>query len=238
MSAPHPLVLVVEDNRQMREVLRETLDIEGYRVMDAGTVAEGLSEVTTRHPDAVLVDRGLPDGDGLDLVRRVREWSSVPVIVVSAHDREEDKVAALDAGADDYLAKPFGTMELLARLRVALRHSRAATLPKNPVVEVGALRVDLVRRETTMEGRPVVLTPTEWRLMAYLARHVGKVLTSAQILKEVWGPNATSHGHYVRICVAALRKKLEPDPSQPRFLLSEYGVGYRLADERSPIERH
>jgi two-component system KDP operon response regulator KdpE len=225
-----PLVLVVEDEPQMRRFLRASLGAEGYRVLEAWSVADGVRQVTAEHPDAVLLDLGLPDGDGLELVRKVREWSSVPVIVVSARGREEEKVAALDAGADDYLPKPFGTKELLARLRVALRHARAVAAPDSPLLEVGPLRMDLERHEATVEGREVRLTPIEWRLLAYLAGHAGKVLTHAQILREVWGPNASLQTHYVRVYMAELRKKLEADPSRPRLLLTEPGVGYRLAD--------
>jgi two-component system KDP operon response regulator KdpE len=225
-----PLVLVVEDEPQMRRFLRASLGAEGYRVLEAWSVADGVRQVTAEHPDAVLLDLGLPDGDGLELVRKVREWSSVPVIVVSARGREEEKVAALDAGADDYLPKPFGTKELLARLRVALRHARAGAAPDSPLLEVGPLRMDLERHEATVEGREVRLTPIEWRLLAYLAAHAGKVLTHAQILREVWGPNASSQTHYVRVYMAELRKKLEADPSRPRLLLTEPGIGYRLAD--------
>ena len=230
MTDPRPVVLVVEDEPQMRRFLRASLGAEGYRVLEAWSVADGVRQVTAEHPDAVLLDLGLPDGDGIELVRRVREWSSVPVIVVSARGREEEKVAALDAGADDYLPKPFGTKELLARLRVALRHARAVAAPEGPLLEVGPLRMDLERHEATVEGRAVRLTPIEWRLLAYLARHAGKVLTHAQILREVWGPNASSQTHYVRVYMAELRKKLEVDPSRPQLLLTEPGVGYRLAD--------
>jgi two-component system KDP operon response regulator KdpE len=221
VSDQRPLVLVVEDEPQMRRFLRASLGADGYRVLEAWTVADGLRQATAEHPDAILLDLGLPDGDGLELVRRVREWSSVPVIVVSARGREEEKVAALDAGADDYLPKPFGTKELLARLRVALRHARAVSAPETPILEVGPLRMDQERHEATVDGRAVKLTPIEWRLLALLARHAGKVLTHAQILREVWGPNAY---------MAELRKKLEADPSRPRLLLTEPGVGYRLAD--------
>jgi two-component system KDP operon response regulator KdpE len=224
------LVLIVEDEPQMRRFLRASLGAEGYRVREAWTVADGLREAAVEHPDAILLDLGLPDGDGLTLVRRVREWSSVPVIVVSARGREEEKVAALDAGADDYLAKPFGTKELLARLRVALRHARAGAAPGSPILEAGPLRMDLERREASVDGRAVRLTPIEWRLLAFLATHAGKVLTHAQILREVWGPNAATQAHYVRVYMAELRKKLEADPSRPRLLLTEPGVGYRLAD--------
>jgi len=230
VTDPRPVVLVVEDEPQMRRFLRASLGAEGYQVLEAWSVADGVRQVTAEHPDAVLLDLGLPDGDGLELVRKVREWSSVPVIVVSARGREEEKVAALDAGADDYLPKPFGTKELLARLRVALRRARAVESPEGPLLEVGPLRMDLERHEATVEGRAVRLTPIEWRLLAYLARHAGKVLTHAQILREVWGPNASSQSHYVRVYMAELRKKLEADPSRPRLLLTEPGVGYRLAD--------
>ena len=230
MTDPRPVVLVVEDEPQMRRFLRASLGAEGYQVLEAWSVADGVRQVTAEHPDAVLLDLGLPDGDGIELVRRVREWSSVPVIVVSARGREEEKVAALDAGADDYLPKPFGTKELLARLRVALRHARAVAAPEGPLLDVGPLRMDLERHEASVEGRAVRLTPIEWRLLAYLARHAGKVLTHAQILREVWGPNASSQSHYVRVYMAELRKKLEADPSRPQLLLTEPGIGYRLAD--------
>jgi two-component system KDP operon response regulator KdpE len=235
MNAPPPIVLVVEDQPEMQDFLRELLIADGYRVLDARTLVGGMRQVTTEHPDAVLLDRGLPDGDGLELVHRVREWSSVPVIVISSRAREEEKVAALDAGADDYLGKPFGMEELLARLRAALRHSRAMVLPEKPVVEVGGARMDIARHEATVDGRPVMLTPTEWRMLACLARNRGKVLPYARILHEVWGPNATERSHYVRVYMAELRKKLEPDPSHPRFLLSERGVGYRLAESLAPV---
>lgn len=234
MADATDLVLVVEDEPQMRRFLRASLGAEGYRVREAWTIADGVREAAAEHPDAILLDLGLPDGDGLELVRRVREWSAVPVIVVSARGREEEKVAALDAGADDYLPKPFGTKELLARLRVALRHSRAAAVPGAPVLEVGPLRMDRERHEATVDGRPVRLTPIEWRLLALLAGHAGKVLTHAQILREVWGPNAAAQSHYVRVYMAELRKKIEADPSRPRLLLTEPGVGYRLADAPPP----
>ncbi len=237
MDDARPLVLVVEDEPRMRRFLRASLGAEGYRVREAWTVADGLREAAAEHPDLVLLDLGLPDGDGLDLVRRLREWSAVPVVVVSARGREEEKVAALDAGADDYLPKPFGTKELLARLRVALRHARAALAPEGTVIEAGPLRMDLERHETTLHGRTVRLTPIEWRLLALLLRNAGKVLTHAQILREVWGPNATTQSHYVRVYMAELRKKLEPDPSRPRLLLTEPGVGYRVAEGTGPDPR-
>jgi two-component system KDP operon response regulator KdpE len=232
MTGSGPVVLVVEDEPQMRRFLRASLGAEAYRVVEAWTVADGLRMATTERPDVILLDLGLPDGDGLELVRRVREWSPVPVIVLSARGREEDKVAALDAGADDYLPKPFGTRELLARLRVALRHARAGAAAGSPILEVGPLRMDYDRHEATVEGREVKLTPIEWKLLALLAQNAGKVLTHSQILRQVWGPNASSQTHYVRVYMAELRKKLEADPARPRLLLTEPGVGYRLADER------
>jgi len=230
MTETGPVVLVVEDEPQMRRFLRASLGAEGYRVVEAWTVADGLRMATTERPELVLLDLGLPDGDGLDLVRRVREWSPVPVIVLSARGREEDKVAALDAGADDYLPKPFGTKELLARMRVALRHARSGAGSGDPVLEVGPLRMDHDRHEASVGGREVKLTPIEWKLLALLAQNAGKVLTHSQILREVWGPNASSQTHYVRVYMAELRKKLEADPARPRLLLTEPGVGYRLAD--------
>jgi two-component system KDP operon response regulator KdpE len=228
VTANEPLVLVVEDEPQVRRFLRAALTSHGYRLVEAGGVREGEQLATSHNPDVYLLDLGLPDGDGIDLVRRLREWSHTPIIVLSARGREEDKVNALDAGADDYLTKPFGVNELLARLRVALRHAQA-TAADEPVLEAGPLRVDLSRREVTVEGRDVRLTPTEYKLLALLARHAGKVLTHRQILREVWGPNATE-AHYVRVHMAELRKKIEGDPARPRLLVTEPGVGYRLRD--------
>jgi two-component system, OmpR family, KDP operon response regulator KdpE len=228
VNAPGPLVLVVEDEPQLRRFLRASLGSHGYRLVEAGGVREAEQLATSHNPDVYLLDLGLPDGDGVDLTRRLREWTRAPVIVLSARGREEDKVDALDAGADDYLTKPFGTNELLARMRVALRHAQAA--PAEPaVIEVGPLRVDLARREVTLDAREVHLTPTEYKLLALLARHAGKVLTHRQILREVWGPHATE-AHYVRVQMAELRKKVEPDPARPRLLVTEPGVGYRLRD--------
>ncbi len=229
MSASgEPLVLVVEDDAQLRRFLRAALGSHGFRLVEAGTVKEGEQLATSHNPDVFLLDLGLPDGDGVDLARRLREWTRAPIIVLSARGREEDKVNALDAGADDYLTKPFGVNELLARLRVALRHARASPAGE-PVLEAGPLRVDLARREVTVAGRELRLTPTEFKLLALLARHAGKVLTHRQILKEVWGPNA-SEAHWVRVHMAELRKKVEEDPARPRLLVTEPGVGYRLRD--------
>jgi two-component system KDP operon response regulator KdpE len=235
MTEAGPVILVVEDEPQMRRFLRASLGAEGYRVVEGWSVADGIRMATTERPDLVLLDLGLPDGDGLDVVRRLREWSATPVLVVSARGREEDKVAALDAGADDYLAKPFGTRELLARIRVALRHARAGAGVASPILEVGALRMDFERHAASVAGRDVKLTPIEWKLLALLAQNAGKVLTHSQILRQVWGPNASAQTHYVRVYMAELRKKLESDPARPRLLLTEPGVGYRLAERPEPV---
>jgi len=228
MTGTGPLVLVIEDDPQVRRFLRAALASHGCRVIEAGGVREGEQLATSHNPDVYLLDLGLPDGEGMELARRLREWTKAPIIVLSARGREEDKVKALDAGADDYLTKPFGVNELLARLRVALRHSQAGP-EQSPVFQAGPLRVDLARHEVTVDGREVRLTPTEFRLLSLLARHAGKVLTHRQILREVWGPNATE-AHYVRVHMAELRKKIEADPARPRLLVTEPGVGYRLRD--------
>jgi two-component system KDP operon response regulator KdpE len=231
VSAPGPLVLIVEDDPQLRRFLRTALDAQGYRLVEAETVREALLAATTHNPELILLDIGLPDGDGIDLTRRIREWSRVPVIVISARGREDDKVAALDAGADDYLTKPFGVNELLARIRVSLRHAVAAGASADaPVLEVGPLRLDFARREVTIAGAAVHLTPLEYRLLALLAQNAGRVLTHRQILKEVWGPGAVSETHYLRVFMAQLRRKIEPDPARPRLLLTEPGVGYRMRE--------
>jgi two-component system, OmpR family, KDP operon response regulator KdpE len=227
VSAAAPLVLVVEDEAPVRRFLRAAL-AGGYRVVEAGSVAEAEQLAPGHNPDVFLLDLGLPDGDGIDLTRRLREWTRAPIIVLSARGREEDKVNALDAGADDYLTKPFGVNELLARLRVALRHAHASA-EQPAVLEAGPLRVDLARREVTVDGAAVHLTPTEYRVLALLAQHAGKVLTHRHILREVWGPHATE-AHYVRVQMAELRKKIERDPARPRLLVTEAGVGYRLRD--------
>jgi two-component system KDP operon response regulator KdpE len=220
---------MVEDEPQMRRFLRASLTAHGYRLAEATTAAEAVLIASTHNPDLVLLDLGLPDEDGIVLAKRLREWSRVPILVISARGREDDKVAALDAGADDYLTKPFGVQELLARMRVALRHAQlAASESTRTALEFAGLRIDLVRREVTIDGREVHLTPIEYKLLALLAQHAGKVLTHRQILKEVWGPSYASQTHYVRVHMAELRKKIEADPAQPKLLVTEQGVGYRL----------
>ena len=234
MTIVGPLVLLVEDDPQMRRFLRATLTARGFRLLEAETLAAAEIAATSQSPDLVLLDLGLPDGDGIDLARRLREWTQVPILVISARGCEADKVPALDAGADDYVTKPFGVDELLARMRVALRHAERAQSGKpDPVLGIGALRIDLARREVSVEGRALSLTPIEWKLLLLLARNAGKVITHRQILREVWGPGEGHQTHTVRLHMASLRKKLEADPSQPRWLLTEPGVGYRLreADE-------
>jgi two-component system KDP operon response regulator KdpE len=226
-----PLVLLVEDETQMLRFLRTALTAQGYRVVEAGSCRDALVAATTHNPELVLLDLGLPDGDGIDLTRQIRDWSQVPIIVISARGREGDKVAALDAGADDYLTKPFGVNELLARMRVALRH--AALVGKDTssiVLEIGSLRIDQVRREVMVGGREVHLTPIEYRLLVLLAKNGGKVLTHRQILKEVWGPPYVNETHYLRVFMAQLRRKIEQDPARPRLLVTEPGVGYRMRD--------
>jgi two-component system KDP operon response regulator KdpE len=231
VTQPGDLVLIVEDEVPMRRFLRSALTTRGFRVVEAGTLRDAEIAVTDAPPDAILLDLGLPDGDGLDLLRRIREWSAAPVIVLSARDREHDKVTALDAGADDYLTKPFGTSELLARIRVALRHARAGAAAGEPVIALGPLAIDHARHEVTVDGRLIHLTPIEFRLLALLARNAGKVMTHRQLLHDVWGPRSTHHTHYLRVHMAALRRKLEADPARPRWLTTEPGVGYRLRDE-------
>ncbi len=229
---PEPVIVLIEDEREIRRFLRVTLASEGYRLFEAVTGADGLVEAASRQPDVVIVDLGLPDMDGVEVIRRLREWTAVPVIVLSARGQEGDKVAALDAGADDYVSKPFGVGELLARIRVALRHGTGAGLGGDEAVfEVGELKVDLARRHVFVGGKEVHLTPTEYKLLTTLVPHAGKVLTHRQLLKEVWGPSHAEEAHYLRVYMAQLRRKLEADPTRPRYLLTEPGVGYRLAAE-------
>jgi len=234
VTAPGPLVLLVEDEPQMRRFLRAALGPRGFRLLEAENAAAAEIAASSHNPELVLLDLGLPDRDGIELVRRLREWMQAPILVLSARGREADKVEALDAGADDYLTKPFGTGELLARMRVALRHAaRAAGGPDEPMIEVGGLRMDLERREVSLDGREVRLTPIEWKLLALLARNAGKVLTHGQILREVWGPAHGEQTHTVRVHMAALRRKIEANPARPRLLVTEPSVGYRLRDDSS-----
>ena len=229
---PEPVVVLIEDEAQIRRFLRATLAGQGYRLFEATTGADGLVEVASRQPDVIIVDLGLPDMDGLQVIRRLREWSAVPVIVLSARGQERDKVTALDAGADDYVAKPFGAGELLARIRVALRHAAGATHEGGEATfTVGEVQVDLLRRHVLVRGLEVKLTPIEYKLLATLVKHAGKVVTHQQLLREVWGPGHEEQSHYVRVYMAHVRHKVEAEPARPRYLLTEPGVGYRLAAE-------
>jgi two-component system KDP operon response regulator KdpE len=231
VSEPKTRVLVIEDEPPMRKFLRATLDSHGYEVILAETARDGIAMATQHAPDIVLLDLGLPDADGLDMTRELRGWSKVPILVISARGREDDKVEALDAGADDYLTKPFGVNELLARLRVIQRRiAGTAAEATSGVLEIGELMIDVPRHVVKVRGELVHLTPIEFRLLHLLAQHAGRVLTHRQILREVWGPNAGSQTHYLRVYMTHLRRKIEVEPAQPKLLLNEPGVGYRLAD--------
>ncbi len=231
---PHPVVVVIEDEPQIRRFVRSALEAEGWQVHEADTAKKGLTEAGTRKPDLLVLDLGLPDGDGLELIRDVRSWSAVPIIVLSARADEADKIAALDAGADDYLTKPFGVGELLARVRANLRRPRAtngndmAAEESDPVARFGEVEVDRQARVVRRRGAEVHLTPIEYRLLGVLLANAGRVLTHRQLLREVWGPSHAGQSHYLRIYMGHLRQKLEVDPTQPKHLLTETAVGYRL----------
>lgn len=230
MSETTPLVLLVEDEPSMCKLLRASLSSRGYRTLEAFTGADGIGKVASRSPDLVLLDLGLPDMDGLEVTRRLRQWANVPIIVISARGREEDKILALDAGANDYLTKPFGTGELAARIRVALKHSVAKNIGAipEPILTVGALQLDLDRHVVSVSGREVHLTPTEFKLFATLMKHAGRVLTHRYLLEEVWGETYASNTQYLRVYMVQLRHKLEADPARPRHLTTVPAIGYRL----------
>ncbi|MCE1192142.1 MAG: response regulator [Acidovorax sp.] len=223
-------ILIVEDEADIRRFVRLTLETEGHTVHEAATLQRGLIEAGTRRPDLVVLDLGLPDGDGVDLIRELRTWSAMPVIVLSARSAEASKIAALDAGADDYLVKPFGAGELLARVRAQLRRSQtlAGNGAPQPVIQFGDITVDLVRRTVERQGQPLHLTPIEYRLLTHLASQPDRVITHQQLLKAVWGPGHAEDTHYVRVHLANLRKKVEDNASMPRHLRTEAGVGYRF----------
>ena len=231
MATPSPVVLVIEDDPQMRRVLSAALHNHGYHVVESGTAREGLAQATGRNPDVILLDLGLPDGDGLDLTRKLRPKTRVPIIVISARGQERDKLAAFDLGADDYLTKPFSLNELLARIRVALRHAMAPLGAEDAVFAVGDVRVDLGLRRVFRGAEEVHLTPTEYKLLTTLVRQAGRVFTHRQLLETVWGTSYIEQTHYLRVYMAQLRHKLEADPARPRLLVTEPGVGYRLRDE-------
>jgi two-component system, OmpR family, KDP operon response regulator KdpE len=230
MSEPRPTILVVEDEPEIRQFLRSSLGTEGYRVVEAVNGGRGAIDAGTHKPDLAIVDLGLPDFDGVEVIRRIRSWSQMPIVVLSARIQERSKIEALDAGADDYVTKPFGIGEFLARVRVALRHATRSPAGKNLVF--GNVRVDLSKRLASREGAEIHLTPIEFRLLACLAKHLGMVATHRQLLSEVWGPSHVEDTHYLRIYMKQLREKLELDPVRPKHLVTETGVGYRLvADE-------
>ena len=228
MTALRSRILVVEDEAEIRHFVRLALESEGYEVFEADSVKRGLIEAATRRPDLLVLDLGLPDGDGVEVVRALRQWSAVPVLVLSARGQEADKIAALDTGADDYLVKPFGAGELLARVRAQVRRHLQQSPAGEPVLEFGDIRIDLVGRVVERAGQTLHLTPIEYKLLTYLAAQPDRVITHQQLLKAVWGPGHTEDTHYVRVHMANLRKKIEQVPAMPRHLLTETGVGYRF----------
>lgn len=228
MSDNRPSILVIEDEAPIRRFLRAYLEAQGYRFLEAETGLEGIALAASHSPDAILLDLGLPDLDGLAVIKRLREWSATPIVILSARGQERDKIEALDAGADDYLSKPFGVGELGARLRVCLRRSTGEPGREEPIFRSGGLVVDLARHLVTVNGSEVHLTPIEFRLLAALVRHAGKVLTHRQLLKEVWQRGTEEQAHYLRIYIHSLRHKLEKDPARPVHIRTETGVGYRL----------
>jgi len=232
MAIHEATVLLIEDEAEIRRFLRTSLPAHGYRLYEATTGLDGLAQAKARNPDIILLDLGLPDVDGTEVIRQVREWSTIPILVLSAREQEQAKVAALDLGADDYVTKPFGVNELLARMRAALRHiSGPPGEPAEPVFTLGDLRVDLGRRQVFVSENEIHLTPIGYKLLTTLIRYAGKVMTHRQLLKEVWGPLHVEEGHYLRVYMRQLRNKLEKNPAHPRYLVTELGVGYRLRTE-------
>jgi two-component system KDP operon response regulator KdpE len=231
MTEPRATILVVEDEPDIRRFLRSSLGADGYRVVESESGGRGAIDAGTHKPDLAIIDLGLPDIDGVEVIRRIRAWSPMPIIVLSARAQERSKIEALDAGADDYVTKPFGVGELLARVRVALRH--ALRPPAGKALSLGSVQVDFEKRRATRGDKEVHLTPIEFRLLGCLAKHLGMVVTHRQLLREVWGPSHVEHTHYLRIYMKQLREKLETDPIRPRHLVTEIGVGYRLAADEA-----
>jgi two-component system KDP operon response regulator KdpE len=229
MTKTTPVIIVIEDDPPIRRFLRTGLSTQGFTVFESDTGKQGIIEVETRKPDLVILDLGLPDMDGVEVIKAIRSWSAIPIIILSARSSEQHKIDALDAGADDYLTKPFGFGELLARIRVALRHAiQPQEHIQSGVFVTANLKVDLHNRLVSIDEQEIHLTPIQYRLLTVLVLHAGRVLTHQQILKEVWGPSYSENAHYLRIYMSQLRQKLEVDPTQPKFLLTESGVGYRL----------
>lgn len=222
-----PCALIVDDELQIRRLLRLALESNGYAVQEADCGEQGLAKVAFHRPDVIILDLGLPDLDGVQVLKRLREWSETPVVILSVRDSEEQKVAALDAGADDYVTKPFSTAELMARLRVAQRRARPAD--ESPVFSVGKLKVDLANRCVTLAKKELKLTATEYALLVLFVKHAGRILTHRQILREIWGPKSEEHRQYLRVYVTHLRQKIEPDPAKPTLITTEPGIGYRFA---------
>jgi two-component system KDP operon response regulator KdpE len=229
MSEMDQRVLVVDDETSIRRYLRAALSAQGFAVYEAANGQEAINAVISAHPDIIILDLGLPDFDGIEVTRRLREWSQTPIIILSVREAEHDKIAALDAGADDYLTKPFGTGELMARMRVVMR--RLSSTPDEPVLQVEDLRLDLTRRQVTVDKKQISLTPTEYEILRLLLQNAGKVLTHHQLLRQVWGSAYESEMHILRVNISNLRRKIEPDPARPHYLLTEPGVGYRLRTE-------
>jgi two-component system KDP operon response regulator KdpE len=230
MNGDGPKILLIADEQEIRRFLRVSLESHGYRLIESATGNDGVMQAATQQPDLMILDLGLPDIDGMEVIRQVRAWSPLPIVILSARGQEHEKVEALDAGADDYLTKPFSVVELLARLRVALRHTaQSGGESGEPVFTLESLRVDLARRQVFVDEAEVHLTPIEYRLLTTMIKHAGKVVTHRQLLKEVWGPDSVFETHYLRVYMAQLRRKLESDPTRPRLLLTEPGVGYRLS---------
>jgi two-component system KDP operon response regulator KdpE len=229
MTQASPVIVVIEDDPAIRLFLRTGLGVNGFKVFEADSGRQGIIEAGIRKPDLIILDLGLPDMDGVDVIKTIREWSVMPIIILSARSTEQNKIDALDAGADDYLTKPFGLGELLARIRVEMRHSVSSPAQdQSGVFNTGALKVDLLKRQVIVDDREVHLTPIQYRLLSVLIKNAGKVLTHQYLLKEVWGPSYKDNSHYLRIYMSQLRQKLETDPTQPQYLLTESGVGYRL----------
>ena len=229
MNQASPVIVVIEDDPAIRLFLRTGLSAHGFKVFEADRGKQGIIEAGVRKPDLIILDLGLPDMDGVDVIKTIREWSTMPIIILSARSNEQNKIDALDAGADDYLTKPFGLGELLARIRVALRHSVSSLAQyQNGIFKTGALKVDLLKRQVFVADSEVHLTPIQYRLLSVLIKNAGKVLTHQSLLKEVWGPSYKDNSHYLRIYMSQLRQKLEKDPAQPQYLLTESGIGYRL----------
>ena len=230
MEQGNHLILVIEDEQPIRRFLRASLMSEGYRVMEAASGSQGLQSATAQPPDLIILDLGLPDLDGQEVLQQLRDWCTAPIIILSARDQEPQKIKALDHGADDYVTKPFGTGELLARMRTALRHVHRIT-PEETSICIGELRIDLAARLVKLQEAQIHLTPLEYKLLVTMARNAGKVLTHRYLLREVWGPLDSQENHYLRVFVASLRRKLETDPARPRYIVTEQGVGYRFAAE-------